>query len=455
MLLAILMTAVAAFHVFAAASHLGLFVGLGRKDEHISYAALCFAWAISAAGASWQMRASDAAEALSGQRIELIGIALTVLAMDRVLRSIDRKGRRRILVPVWAWVGVAANLSGLFTDTVHGRATLTVLGAAYAILSGLGCLPALIDVVRHTVRPRPKRFLIASLASWAFALAADFSFRAFQRPTYYFYEWATLVTSLLLLYALIDRFGRTHERLGERSQELRLSYDELTDVRDSLVQKEQLAAIGELSAVIAHDIRNPLAVLRNATTALRRTTLPPEDAQTLLGILDSETERLNQLIDDLLVFSKPTRPELTEINVSDVLEHTRRRILEKQPDRQIELAVEGEATIVADHPMLQKTLGTMIQAALAALPADRALRIGVREPRTNGNPLLTITLTDRLEEIQDPGTAIAPGRSGRASLGLAIAERVVQAHGGTLHIANHPDGGPHLSLTLPKTGPSL
>lgn len=454
MLVAVVMTAVAAFHVFAAVSHLGLFYTLGRKDEHVSFAALSMTWAISAVGASWQLQAFSPGDALSGQRVELLGISLTVLAMDRVLRSVDRMGRRRVLMPVWVWGGVVANLGGLFADASGAGATLTLLGATYAVASALGCIPALRDVVGHTMRPTPKRFLIAGLVLWALALSVDFGLRALGRQPAFFYEWATVLTSLPLLYALIDRFGRTHEQLGQRSRELRLSYDELTDVRESLVQKQQLAAIGELSAVIAHDIRNPLAVLRNATSALRRTSLAPDDAQTLLGILDAETGRLNQLIDELLVFSKPNKPQLVTLSLTEQLEHAAKMPLDAKVPRRFQLDSPPGLTLRADRSMLEKTLGTMLQAAHAAAAPERELQFRVREEIAAGRPSIAITLTDRKESATELGSAMTPGKSGRASLGLAIAERVVQAHGGELRIANHPDGGPHICLVLPKAGPA-
>ncbi|MFO0659324.1 MAG: histidine kinase dimerization/phospho-acceptor domain-containing protein [Polyangiaceae bacterium] len=68
-----------------------------------------------------------------------------------------------------------------------------------------------------------------------------------------------------------------------------------------LVRKEQLAVIGELAAVVAHEVRNPLAVISNAVAGLRKDGLAPEeDRRTLMDIVDEETNRINRLVGDLL-----------------------------------------------------------------------------------------------------------------------------------------------------------
>ena len=96
---------------------------------------------------------------------------------------------------------------------------------------------------------------------------------------------------------------RTNE-LRKRTRELRRSYEDLHATQEELVKKEQLAVVGELAAVIAHEVRNPLAIIANAGAGLRKQAISWEDQETLLTILEEETSRLNRLVTDLLRYMR-------------------------------------------------------------------------------------------------------------------------------------------------------
>ena len=113
---------------------------------------------------------------------------------------------------------------------------------------------------------------------------------------------------MTLLARFADLRSQLEARAGElkdRARALARSYEELRAAQDELVRKEQLAAVGELSAVVAHEVRNPLAIISNAVATLRRSGVAEEDRATLLGILDEETTRLNRLVGDLLRYARP------------------------------------------------------------------------------------------------------------------------------------------------------
>ena len=86
------------------------------------------------------------------------------------------------------------------------------------------------------------------------------------------------------------------------------------------MRKEQLAAVGELSAVIAHEVRNPLAILKNAVSGLRQKALGPDDRQILLGIVNEETDRLGRLVRDLLAYARPVSPTRVPTKLRDLVE---------------------------------------------------------------------------------------------------------------------------------------
>lgn len=116
--------------------------------------------------------------------------------------------------------------------------------------------------------------------------------------------------------------------LAEATQELRNSYVELQVVQDQLTGKEQLAQVGELAAAIAHEVRNPLAIIVNATASLRRPELAEDDRTMLLGIVEEEAARLNRLVTDLLRFARPVKVNRSPVAMAILLQRAEARLLE-------------------------------------------------------------------------------------------------------------------------------
>ena len=108
----------------------------------------------------------------------------------------------------------------------------------------------------------------------------------------------------------------THRRLA---QDLRNSYEELARTQLALVERERLAAIGELAATVAHEVRNPLAVIFNCIGSLQKTDASPTDAKALLGILAEEANRLNQIVSELLDFARPGEVLLLNESLAEIV----------------------------------------------------------------------------------------------------------------------------------------
>ncbi|HYG68583.1 MAG TPA: histidine kinase dimerization/phospho-acceptor domain-containing protein, partial [Anaeromyxobacteraceae bacterium] len=103
-------------------------------------------------------------------------------------------------------------------------------------------------------------------------------------------------------------------------EDLRRSYADLAAAQRQLVHSERLAALGELSAVVAHEVRNPLGVIFNSLGTLRRLVPQTGDAKMLLDIVQEESDRLNRIVRDLLDFARPAVPELQPERLDRVLE---------------------------------------------------------------------------------------------------------------------------------------
>src|SRR5260370_5733614 len=172
-----------------------------------------------------------------------------------------------------------------------------------------------------------------------------------------------LIRSSALSKELIDQ----SLELKRRSGELRQSYEELREAQRELTRKEQLAAVGELAAVIAHEVRNPLAIISNAVAGLRRREIAHDDRETLLAILKEESSRLNRLVGDLLRYARPVNVQRQLISVREILERimTSTGLRDTVP---VELREDGPIhSIWGDPGLLRQVFDNLIDNAVQAL----------------------------------------------------------------------------------------
>jgi signal transduction histidine kinase len=281
---------------------------------------------------------------------------------------------------------------------------------------------------------------------------------------------AFLVRSAALSKELIDQ----SQELKRRSLELRQSYEELREAQRELTRKEQLAAVGELAAVIAHEVRNPLAIISNAVAGLRRREIGHDDRETLLAILKEESSRLNRLVGDLLRYARPVNVQRQLISVRDILE----RILTSTGLRDaisVELREEGELhSIWGDPGLLRQVFDNLIENAVQAMGGGAVEgTVGPIASTTTSPRGLSITMRggkrDSVEgvhiDVRDTGEGMDPHVRVRAKdpffttrpsgtgLGLAIVDRIVEAHDGEISIASRPGAGTTVSVFLPIGAP--
>jgi PAS domain S-box-containing protein len=239
-------------------------------------------------------------------------------------------------------------------------------------------------------------------------------------------------------------------------QELRHSYDELAHTQKELVKRERLAALGELSAVIAHEVRNPLGVLFNSLASLRRMPLSDE-ARPLLGIVSEESERLDRLVSDLLDFARPNEPRLNHEApvqlIASAVEAARRGTGLQGVQVRAEVSDALPAVWVDAELCRQALLNLLHNAAQATGRGGevliRALHEGQRQP-----PAVRI-------DVCDSGVGIAPDvadrifqpffttRASGTGLGLALVKRIAEAHRAELSFQSAPGKGTTFSVWLP------
>jgi signal transduction histidine kinase len=261
--------------------------------------------------------------------------------------------------------------------------------------------------------------------------------------------------SLLLRYRrLVVGYANTESSLRSRTEELRRSYADLEQVQRELSSKKQLAAVGELAAAIAHEVRNPLAIIVNAVAGLRRPSVREEDRHTLLGIVDEETARLNRLVTDLLRFARPVSIRRTAVALAELV---RRAETIRGSEHQFEIHVPDDPelrTVQADANLLRLVFDNLVSNACQSMPEGGTVKIVVGEGQLNEKRCVMIEVVDHghgmdeavLSRAVDPFFTTRPSGTG---LGLPIVQRIVAAHGGALQMESEPQHGTTVRLLLP------
>jgi signal transduction histidine kinase len=265
-----------------------------------------------------------------------------------------------------------------------------------------------------------------------------------------------------LSYTLLARHARVSEELAakgaelrRRSRQLRRSYEELRAAQEELVRKEQLAVVGEIAAVVSHEVRNPLAIIANAVAGLRRKETSPEDRDTLLAILDEETDRLNRLVGDLLRYARPLTIERRLLDLDGLMS----RALELQRTYEgVKLDVESRTgslpEVYGDPDLLRQVFDNLVQNACQAMTDGGTLSVRVARAEDDGVTGVTVDVSDTGEgmDTQVRSRARTPfftTRPGGTGLGLAICDRIATAHGGFLSIKSRSGEGTVVSVFLP------
>jgi signal transduction histidine kinase len=261
--------------------------------------------------------------------------------------------------------------------------------------------------------------------------------------------------SLLMRYRrLVVGYASTESSLHARTEELRKSHADLEQIQRELSSKKQLAAVGELAAAIAHEVRNPLAIIVNAVAGLRRPSLQEQDRHTLLGIVDEETARLNRLVSDLLRFARPVSIRRSSVALAELV---RRAELNRGSEHRFEISIPEDPelrTVQADANLLRLVFDNLVGNACQAMPEGGTVKIIVGEGRLNEKRCVKIEIIDHghgmdesvLKRAVDPFFTTRPSGTG---LGLPIVQRIVQAHGGVLQMESEPQQGTTARLLLP------
>lgn len=228
------------------------------------------------------------------------------------------------------------------------------------------------------------------------------------------------------------------------------------------LQNEKLAAIGRLAAGIAHEVRNPLGVIRASASMVREHFSPEEEAHRACEFIREEIDRLNGLITALLKFSRPAELRLQPVMIGQVIERALQLTNEELQRRGIMVMREGEGappSVLADPDLIAQVIfGLLINAAEAIGEQGLVILRTASEP---GQVLVEVVdtgpgvLAADVERIFEPFFTTKTTGTG---LGLPMAARIIQAHGGLIEVVPGQGAGDHgagarFRIRLPISGP--
>ncbi|MCF5175314.1 HAMP domain-containing protein [Pseudomonas sp. PA-6-1D] len=259
------------------------------------------------------------------------------------------------------------------------------------------------------------------------------------------YEHRVLVSGGDELAQLSSTFNHMTERLGE-----------LHHLEAQLRRRDRLHALGEVAMGLAHEIRNPLGIIKTATQLLhRRVDLPDTDKRHLEYVI-SEVSRINDLITEFLDFAKPNPPlrvlQAARPVVEEILGFCSPELATHNIDAHIDDQAPG-ATIYADAKQLKQACLNLILNAIDAMPEGGRLTLGIRS--VDGNTVISIADTgqgipaDMIERIFTPFVTTKASGTG---LGLAKVYSIMESHDGSIECASEKDAGATFSLYIPAHG---
>lgn len=266
-----------------------------------------------------------------------------------------------------------------------------------------------------------------------------------------------------LVAIIVNRFVTENRQQAKRYRELAETLAEtnrqLKQAQEDARRSERLAALGQLTAGLAHELRNPLAVIKGSAETLMRKLASSDPLTTeLAGYISSEVNRMNALVTRFLEFARPHELEQRREQIVPLIERALKAGHDRWPDAPVEVERAFAAdlpSILADGDLLERVFTNLVLNAYEAMgPSGGKLRV-FAVPSKDGKRGVEITFEDTgpgipaalREQIFNP---FFTTKETGVGLGLSIVSKIIDAHRGSIRVAGEPGGGACFQIFLPE-----
>ena len=373
--------------------------------------------------------------------IFLVGIALILFLLSLIYAALLRFWGTNL----WFVYGQ------VFLDTVTVTIILFLTGGFSSVFTFLYLL-VIIGV--SMILQRTGSLVVAALSSVQYGLMIDLEYYGVLIPLgtsgdlASAYAWTHIIYRMVIIMAACFAVAFLTGMLAVQTRRAR---HELALMERHLKRVEKVAAIGELAAGIAHEIKNPLASLSGSIQLLKEELSPTAPNYRLMQIVLRETDRLSKLVTDFLLFAAPHRMNSRQIRLDTVV-HETVALFEQDSLCQgrilLDVKVTGDVYIYMDDGHLRQVLLNLLKNAAEAIHGPGTISIHLEAPAQKMVKL----------HITDTGCGMEPGvlslvfdpfyttKSHGTGLGLAITHRIMETYGGMVDVTSVPGEGTCFSL---------
>ena len=302
---------------------------------------------------------------------------------------------------------------------------------------------------------------LLSAAAW---LAGDLALSYPSNHHFLMPSWNAAMPALIYgvvveLLSSLHRFQLELEgRIEQRTASLLEAHAELEAARLHFIEADKLESVGRLAAGVAHEVKNPLMTITMVADYLAAVVPPREiDGQAMIDSLRDAVERANRVICEMLEFARPAALTLQPDNFHLVAERALGLVKHEMSRKRLNFVrdrCEPAPQLMLDRNKMEQVLVNVFLNAIQATPENGRLTLRTR-----------VRASEFVAEIDDTGSGISPAHQTKlfepffttkpvgqgTGLGLSVARQIIQLHGGTLSLANRPQGGARVTIQIPIT----
>ncbi len=382
----------------------------------------------------------------------------------KVLVSMDKKRtlfswqKELIVSPVYfsspAKKGMPEDMD-LFVDGI-GTGAGTDIFTSGTVIGNVEVLFSREGIIRSLNRMRLWIFIAATIAAFIGGIAALYFSRTLIMPIQ---RLARATSSIArgnweerLDVQRSDEMGQLTESFNIMAASLVAKREQLEGTYRELAQKERMAEIGKFSMIIAHELKNPLGIIKGSVDILSKGATGSETRTTMVGYIQDEVRRLNKLIEDFLSFARPTPPSMDAVDINALVERVvdHCAVAANGSDIRLRVNLGPPASIMLDENQIYQALLNLVTNAVQAI--EEKGEVCIETSRRQQHIAI---------QVRDSGSGIPADIAGNifdpffttkaqgTGLGLAIVKKIVESHGGRITAESGEQGGTVFTLLLP------